>query len=139
MDALSEALGQLDQDIVKEQIREYVPGDAQKILQQQVFAMNMCSPFLPSIETKPSLIGYYRLLLGAPQKSFYKGSTGMGRFKKMEESGTMSKKTRPLVTDFCQAMANPLAELATPDTEDHGARPARTTTTHLRFSVAGFQ
>ena len=32
MDALSDALGQLDQDVVKEQIREYVPDDAQKIL-----------------------------------------------------------------------------------------------------------
>jgi XcyI-like restriction endonuclease len=111
MDALSEALGHLDQNIVKEQVREYVPGDAQKILAAAGLRDEYVFPLPSIIETKPSLVGYYRLLLGAPQKSFYKGSTGLGRFKSMEESGTMSNKTRPLVPDFCQAMANPLAEL----------------------------
>ncbi len=111
MDALSEALGQLDQGIVKEQIREYVPGDVQKILASAGLRDEYVFPVPSVIETKPSLVGYYRLLLGAPQKSFYKGSTGLGRFKSMEESGTMARKTRPLVPNFCQAMANPLAEL----------------------------
>jgi hypothetical protein len=111
MDALSEALGQLDQSIVKEQIREYVPGDVQKILAAAGLRDEYVFPVPAVIETKPSLVGYYRLLLGAPQKSFYKGSTRMGRFKSMEESGTISKKTGPFVPNFCQAMANPLAEL----------------------------
>jgi hypothetical protein len=111
MDALSEALGQLDQGIVKEQIREYVPGDVQKILASAGLRDEYVFPVPSVIENKPSLVGYYRLLLGAPQKSFYKGSTGLGRFKSMEESGTMSRKTRLLVPNFCQAMANPLAEL----------------------------
>ena len=35
----------------------------------------------------------------------------MGRFKSLEESGILTEKTRQLVPDFCQAMANPLAEL----------------------------
>jgi len=111
MDALSEALGQLDQGIVKEQIREYVPGDVQKILASAGLRDEYVFPVPSVIENKPSLVGYYRLLLGAPQKSFYKGSTALGRFKSMEESGTMSRRTRPLVPNFCQAMANPLAEL----------------------------
>ncbi len=111
MDALSEALGQLDQGIVKRQIREYVPGDVQKILAGAGLRDEYVFPLPALIETKPSVVGYYRLLLGAPQKSFYKGSTGMGRFKSMEESGTMSKKARASVPEFCRAMANPLAEL----------------------------
>jgi len=111
MDALSEALGQLDQNLVKEQIREYVPGDAQKILAAAGLRDEYVFPLPAIIETKPSLIGYYRLLLGAPQKSFYKGSTGMGRFKNMEESGTVSRKGLPYVPDFCRAMAKPLADL----------------------------
>jgi XcyI restriction endonuclease len=111
MDALSEALGQLDQSIVKEQIREYVPGDVQKILAAAGLRDEYVFPVPAVIETKPSLVGYYRLLLGAPQKSFYKGSTGMGRFKSMEELGTVSEKTLHLLPNFCQAMANPLAEL----------------------------
>lgn len=111
MDALSEALGQLDQGLVKEQICEYVPGDVQKILAEAGLRDEHVFPVPSIIETKPSLVGYYRLLLGAPQKSLYKGSTGMGRFKSMEESSTMSERTRLLVPKFCQAMANPLAEL----------------------------
>jgi len=111
MDALSEALGQLDQDIVKQQIREYVPADAQKILAAAGLRDEHVFPVPAVIEAKPSLVGYYRLLLGAPQKSFYKGSTGMGRFKGMEEFGTLSRKARPFVPDFCRAMAKPLAEL----------------------------
>jgi hypothetical protein len=62
------------------------------------------------LELKPSLIGYYRLLLGAPQKSFYKGSTGMGRFKGMEELNTISRQ-KQFIPDFCRAMAKPLAEM----------------------------
>jgi hypothetical protein len=111
MDALSEALGQVDQGIVKEQIREYVPGDVHKILASAGLRDEYAFPVPSIIGTKPSLVGYYRLLLGAPQKTFYKGSTGMGRFKSMEESGTMSKKAQAAVPDFCRAMANPLAEL----------------------------
>jgi XcyI restriction endonuclease len=111
MDALSEALGGLDQGVIKGQIREYVPGDVQKILAAAGLRDEYVFPVPSVIETKPSLVGYYRLLLGAPQKSFYKGSTGMGRFKGMEESGTMSKKAQVSVPEFCRAMANPLAEL----------------------------
>jgi len=111
MDALSEALGKLDQNIVKQQIREYVPADAQKSLAAAGLRDEYVFPVPAVIEAKPSLVGYYRLLLGAPQKSFYKGSTGMGRFKGMEELGTMSKKVQPYIPDFCLAMAKPLADL----------------------------
>jgi hypothetical protein len=111
MDALSDALGQLDQDTVKQQIREYVPRDAQKVLAAAGLRDEHVFPVPAVLEAKPSLVGYYRLLLGAPQKSFYKGTTGMGRFKSMEELGTVSSKTRPWIPDFCGAMAKPLAEL----------------------------
>jgi hypothetical protein len=111
MDALSDALGQLDQNTIKQQIREYVPDDAQKILAAAGLRDEHVFPVPAVLEAKPSLVGYYRLLLGAPQKSFYKGSTGMGRFKGMEELGTISKNTQPEIPAFCQAMAKPLAEL----------------------------
>ena len=110
MDALSEALGQLDQNTIKEQIREYVPDDAQKILAAAGLRDEHVFPVPAVLQAKPSLVGYYRLLLGAPQKSFYKGSTGMSRFKSMEELGTISKGAQPWVPEFCQAMARPLAE-----------------------------
>jgi XcyI-like restriction endonuclease len=110
IDALSEALGRLDQKVVKAQIGEYVPNDVQKTLAKAGLRDEYVFPVPAVIEAKPSLVGYYRLLLGAPQKSFYKGTTGMGRFKGME-LGRMSKKVQPFVPDFCRAMASPLAEL----------------------------
>jgi XcyI restriction endonuclease len=110
MDALSEALGQLDQNTVKQQIREYVPDDAQKILAATGLRDEHVFPVPVVLEAKPSLVGYYRLLLGAPQKSFYKGSTGMSRFRSMEELGTISKGARPWIPEFCRAMAQPLSE-----------------------------
>lgn len=111
MDALSDTLSSLSQDIVKEQIREYVPEDVQKILASAGLRDEHVFPVPAVLEAKPSLLGYYRLLLGAPQKSFYKGSTGMGRFKSMEYPGTLSKNTRPWIGALCEALAIPLAEL----------------------------
>jgi hypothetical protein len=111
MDALSDALGKIDQKIIKDQVTKYVPEDVQKILAAAGLRDEYVFPVPAIVEMKPSLIGYYRLLLGASQKSFYKGSTGMGRFKGMEELDTMSKKVQPYVPDFCRAMTQPLAEL----------------------------
>jgi hypothetical protein len=43
---------------------------------------------LPAVlESKPTLVGYYRLLLGSPQKTAYGSGTGMGPFRRMETAG----------------------------------------------------
>jgi hypothetical protein len=110
-DALSEALSVLDPVKIKAEISEYVPKGVQKQLAAAGLRDEYVFPVPAVIRTKPTLIGYYRLLLGAPQKSFYKGVTGMGAFKSMEEMGTMSQKQQARVPDFCKAMAGPLADL----------------------------
>ncbi|HEV2521600.1 MAG TPA: XcyI family restriction endonuclease [Candidatus Acidoferrales bacterium] len=111
IDALSDALSKLDQQSVKEQAGKYVPADVQKLLASSGLRDEYVFPLPAVITAKPTLVGYYRLLLGAPQKSFYKGATGMGPFKSMEELGTMSKKQEARVSEFCWAMSTPLAEL----------------------------
>lgn len=111
MDALSDALGQLDQKAVKAQVSEYVPADVQKIIAAAGVRDEHVFPLPIVIEAKPSLVGYYRLLLGAPQKSFYQGATGLGSFKKMEEAGAMTERLRARLPEFCRAMAAPLSEL----------------------------
>jgi hypothetical protein len=63
------------------------------------------------LEAKPTLIGYYRLLLGIPQKSFYKTDTGMTQFKSMEMRGLLKQAKRPDLEGFCAAMAQSLANL----------------------------
>jgi len=113
LDALSEALGQIPQKTVKEQIGKYVPEAAQKILAAAGLRDEFVFPVPAVLEQKPSLVGYYRLLLGAPQKGFYKGATGMGRFKSMEESDVIREGPRMYLPEFCSAMARSLAGLVT--------------------------
>lgn len=63
------------------------------------------------LEHKPTLIGYYRLLLGISQKRFYRAGTGMGAFRSMEERGHFNTKRRPPLESFCAQMSEQLADL----------------------------
>jgi hypothetical protein len=111
MDALKEALKAAPANTVKEQLAVYVPEDVQQILAAAGVRDEHVFPVPVVLEAKPTLIGYYRLLLGIPQKSFYKGGTGMGQFKSMESRGLLKPKKRPDLEGFCMAMGQSLAEL----------------------------
>ncbi len=111
MDALSEALGQLDPKIAKKQILAYVPAGAQKILASAGIRDEHVFPIPAVLENKPTLIGYYRLLLGISQKRFYRKGADMGPFKSMETSGLFNPKKRPDLERFCTVMAENLDEL----------------------------
>ena len=111
VDALKEALRVADPNTVKEQISKFVPADVQRILAANGIRDELVFPVPALLEAKPTLVGYYRLLLGVPQKSFYKGGTGMGQFKGMETEGLLKASRRPDVEGFCAAMAGGLAGL----------------------------
>ena len=111
VDALKDALGAADPNAVKEQILRLVPADVQKILAATGIRDEHVFPVPALLEAKPTLVGYYRLLLGVPQKGFYKGGTGMGQFKSMETGGQLKPTKRPDREGFCVAMSQGLAEL----------------------------
>jgi hypothetical protein len=111
MDALSDALGQLDPGVIKEQVTRYVPADVQKILAASGIRDEHVFPLPLVLELKPTLVGYYRLLLGVSQKRFYRAGTEMGPFKSMEERGVIYTKRRPSLEKFSEIMATHLAEL----------------------------
>ena len=111
IDALSEALRRLDQNTIKAQAAQYIPCDVQMTLAAAGLRDEYVFPLPAVLHKKPSLVGYYRLLLGASQKSFYKGATGMGKFRSMEEDATISKKQEELLPEFCTAMSKSLADL----------------------------
>lgn len=110
-DALSEALGRIAPGILKEQITAYVPEDAQRILAAAGVRDEQVFPTPVVLQTAPTLVGYYRLLLGLPRKSFYATATGMNLFKAMEERGVISAKQSLALPDFCHAMCAALAEM----------------------------
>jgi hypothetical protein len=111
MDALSEALGLIDPDITKRQILAYVPAASQKILAAAGIRDEHVFPVPAVLEKKPTLVGYYRLLLGISQKRFCRKGTDMGPFKSMETRGLFNPKRRPDLESFCRVMAENLAEL----------------------------
>ncbi len=111
MEALSEALGQLDPKIAKKQILVYVPDGAQKILAAVSIRDEHGFPIPAVLENKPTLIGYYRLLLGISQKRFYRKGTGMGPFKSLKIRGLFNPKKRPSLERFCAVMAGNLDEM----------------------------
>ena len=84
IDALSEALSRLEPADVKVQLLAYVPGRAQQILAKAGVRDEHVFPIPLVLEAAPTLVGYYRLLLGVPQKMFYGRGTAMGQFKSME-------------------------------------------------------
>jgi hypothetical protein len=111
MGALTEALSTADPRVVKKQLAAYIPSDVQKILASTGVRDEHVFPVPIVLETKPTLIGYYRLLLGIPQKSFYKTDTGMAQFKSMETRGLLKQGKRPDLEGFCATMAQSLADL----------------------------
>ena len=70
VDALRDALKLVDQNKLKKELSLYVPEDVQKLLASSAIRDEFVFPTPVVLKAKPSLVGYYRLLLGAPQKSF---------------------------------------------------------------------
>jgi XcyI restriction endonuclease len=110
-EALSEALSVADPAKVKAQLTSYVPEDAQRLLAAARVRDEHVFPVPIVLETKPTLIGYYRLLAGIPQKSFYAANTGMAPFKSMEASGVLNEKHRQLLPAYCREMCRALGEI----------------------------
>jgi hypothetical protein len=110
-DALSDALGSVNAAQVKRELTTLVPPDALKILAAAGIRDEHVFPTPTVIASKPTLVGYYRLLLGVPQKTFYGSGSGMGQFKSMEAASTITAKQKAALPDFCSAMCQALAEL----------------------------
>lgn len=110
-DALSAALREVDPDIVKQEMSSYVPPDAQRILAGAGIRDEQVFPVPAVLRAKPTLVGYYRLLLGVPQKRFYTGASGLGPFKSAEERGVLKARQDALLSGFCRAMCQALAEM----------------------------
>jgi hypothetical protein len=96
IDTLSEALSRIDPAELKRQLTAYVAPDAQRILAGAGVRDEHVFPTPIVLEAAPTLVGYYRLLLGIPQKSFYGTGTGMGVFKSMEMRGTLNPRQKAI-------------------------------------------
>lgn len=110
IDALREALSEVDPKALSDQRYAYVPDDAHIILSKAGIPDEHVFPVPVLLEAKPTLVGYYRLLLGLPQKAFYGSGTHMGLFRSMED-GHLNLRQRKRLPAFCRAMCAALAEM----------------------------
>jgi hypothetical protein len=110
-DALRAVLPEIDPDQVRKELSVYAPRDARKILAGAGVRDEEVFPTPIVIKAKPTLVGYYRLLVGVSQKQFYLPETGMGPFKLVEQRGILNPRHEALLPDFCAAMCQALAEL----------------------------
>lgn len=110
-DALAEALASIDPSILKRQILIHAPKDALRTLAKAGVRDELVFPTPVVLEARPTLVGYYRLLLGSPQKTFYGKGTGLGLLKSMESKNVSGAKQREVIPNFCTAMGVRLAEL----------------------------
>jgi hypothetical protein len=96
---------------IKEEIQAIVPESAQQVLARAGIRDEEVFP-LPSVLRKsPTLVGYYRLLLGSSQKEFYASGTGMSPFKGMEMRGKINPTAERGLEEFCRDMSLALSEL----------------------------
>jgi hypothetical protein len=110
-DALRGAVGEIDPTVLNQQLTDYVPADAAQILGAAGIRSEEVFPVPIILEARPTLVGYYRLLLGISQKGFYKGETGLATFKRMEEDGVITERHKEKLPELCHEMAGSLADL----------------------------
>ena len=110
-DALSDTLRTIDPNALRSDLATYVPADVQRILAAAAIRDEYIFPTTVILERKPTLLGYYRLLLGVPQKSFYASGSGRGRFKSMEQRGVLTDIQRASLPKLCRTLCEALAEL----------------------------
>ena len=110
-DAMARTLRKIDPDVLRQELGQLVPADTSQILAASGIRDEYVFPVPVLLEAEPTLVGYYRLLLGSPRKGFYAAATGMTAFKSMEEKGTLSDRQRARLSAFCRAMCEELANL----------------------------
>jgi len=115
--ALLEQVGLLDIGRLDRELLEFVGRERLSFIARRGLRGELLFPVPYVLSSKPTLVGYYRLLLGFSQKKFYKGP--FSRFKKMENDGDLTEETGVLLNPFCRSLiesswilANGLPELS---------------------------
>lgn len=110
-DALFSTIEDMDIAVVDTELNKMVPASCLKALARHGLRGELLFPVPAVLSRNPYLLGYYRLLLGFSQKSFYSGETGIGSFKGMEERGVISKLALARLPVLCMSLINACAQL----------------------------
>jgi hypothetical protein len=105
-DALKESVRSLDIEELDKQLVNHAPKAGLSILAAHGLRGELVFPVTLVLRCNPRLLAYYRLLFGYSQKLFYTSATGFGRFKAMEEHGTITPRNMPELPILCDHLGN---------------------------------
>lgn len=103
-DALGETVKGLVIADIDRDLSVHVPPHSLATLAGHGLRGEMMFPVPVVLIANPRLLGYYRLLYGYSQKEFYGAATGLGRFKGMEERGSLGKTKPDEIPTLCGAL-----------------------------------
>lgn len=109
--ALSEAVSAVGVARLDAELGELVPDAALTKLASLGLRGELLFPTPSLLREKPTLIGYYRMLLGLSQKAFAR-LDGFKRFSAAEKSGVLSEFQKANLPALCSALVQPLSSLA---------------------------
>lgn len=111
-EALVETCREVDPTELRTQLSRYSPAAGLKCLvgtsirDEDVFA----TPVV--LYKSPKLLGYYRMLLGFSMKKFYSTSTGLSKFRRLEECGAIPPDLTSSIEGLCISLNDRAGELA---------------------------
>lgn len=98
------AVATIDPDILQSEIGKFVNKDCRMILQGLSIREETMFALPCVLNSNPTLLGYYRLLMGISEKQFYTSSTGLSIFKPMEHDGKITKNSEQEINNLCYAI-----------------------------------
>ena len=101
--SLKNTIKELSVKEVDEQLSQYVTNKSLQKLAQFSLRGESFFPVPIILMKNPLLLGYYRLLYGFSQKTFY-SSNAFGSFKNMEEKGKLTNKTDGDLVGLCKCL-----------------------------------
>lgn len=100
--ALLDQVGRLDIGNLDRELLEYAGTERLAFVARKGLRGELVFPVPYMLSSRPSLLGYYRLLLGFSQKEFYKGP--FSRFRSMEQDGNLTGATTAMLQPLCESL-----------------------------------
>lgn len=102
--ALLKTVAVLDIAALDKQLADVMPAQALQKLAS--FGLRGEALFVAPmvLYAQPTLLTYYRTLLGYSQKEFYKTGTGLGIFKRAEDKGVLGATALEKIPDLCRSL-----------------------------------
>lgn len=108
---LKTTVATIDPDILQSEIAQFVNKDCRMILQGLSIREETMFALPCVLNRNPTLLGYYRLLMGISEKQFYTSSTGLSIFKTMEHDGKIAKNSKQELNNLCYAINSAVENL----------------------------